>query len=64
MLCEGLSIEQLLVSFLHQVMMKVNDQGPSRGLVPCGPPSAEANETVSMTLHYIKVHPISYSLST
>ena len=51
MLCEGLSIEQLLVSFLHQVMMKVNNQGPSRGLVPCGPPSAEANETVSMTLH-------------
>lgn len=56
MLCEGFSTEQLLVLFLpqpsHQVKMKVDDKGPSRGLVPCGPPSAEAKETVSIALHY------------
>lgn len=54
--CEGFSSEQLLVLFLqqpsHQVKMKEEDRGPSRGLVPCGRPSAEAKETVSITLRY------------
>ena len=52
-LCDSVSDEQLL--FLHQVpshqvKMKVDDKGPSRGLVPCGPPSAEAEKTVSVLL--------------
>lgn len=53
---EGFSVEQLPVLSLqqpsHQVKMKVDDKGPSRGSVPCGRPSAEAKEIVSITLRY------------
>lgn len=56
LLCEGFSVEQMLFLSLHQpshqVKMKAGDKGPSRGLVPCGPPSAEAKGIVSITLHH------------